>query len=285
MSLTMVNGKAHKMPMCRPPRETAGPIIAPGQQKGGPKEACPLETRRLAARAHLQNNNNNQVIIEGQLHANLPSRRSVHRHTHRCNNLGHLQAFRRSGNRRSAVFKGLDQVLLILHNKKFPHASAFQKIAFIFNSWGVLQAVPRAYDESQVTRAEQRLGLSRKRCAVSAIKAFSRPVLIRRMLFWTQPCPIGIADVPRSCMIDLDEARIAIDQVNKRFGKAKLAERVRTVGHCKGEGRLLLAAISGNIDGRRWLRIEGRAGTTLPLFVQFMTQILAASPPGNAGNR
>ena len=145
--------------------------------------------------------------------------------------------------------------------------------------------MPQFYDESQITRAEQRMGISRKRNSISAVRAFAPVNLIRRIQFWTQPYPVGIADVPRSAMVDLDEARLVMDQANRRYSKGRLGYRCRTTGHYKADGRLLLAAISGSEDGERWLMMEDRSGTTLPLCVRFIRHILDGLGQGMPGNR
>jgi hypothetical protein len=137
----------------------------------------------------------------------------------------------------------------------------------------------------QITKAEQQLGLSRKKVSVSAYRAFDQDVLLKRWMFWTQPYPLGIADIDRRDMINIDEARIITDTGNRHFGKCTLAERARIVGHYKGEGRLLVTAILGREDGEKWLRIEDCSGTTLVLFVEFIQQILEDLGPGIEGDR
>jgi len=228
---------------------------------------------------------NHPVIADARNEGIYPTNRTIRRYKQRLRTKGHLQPYRPTGNRRSTILVGRDLVLLSIFVKKFPTATGLEKSAFLFNSFGAFLPRPRFYTEAQICRAEQRLGLSRKKCSTSANKAFTPRVLALRRLFWTQPYPLGIADVPALAMIDIDEARIILDQVNRRYAKARLAERARVVGHYKGEGRLLIAAISGSNDGKRWISIQDRSGTTQPIFVQFICSILDEIGPGRPGNR
>ena len=72
--------------------------------------------------------------------------------------------------------------------------------------------------------------------------------------------PNGIADIRRDDMIDVDEAGIKLEHANRRMGKAALSGRVRQRGNYGyGENHTLKMAISGDHEGRRWVRFDTAA--------------------------
>lgn len=81
---------------------------------------------------------------------------------------------------------------------------------YLWNVHGRCQANPRIYHPSQITRAEQEIGLSRKRIATTAQQAFTPRNLMWHRRHWTQPCPFGIADIRACDMVDMDEAVVNI---------------------------------------------------------------------------
>ena len=71
-------------------------------------------------------------------------------------------------------------------------------------------------------KAEQHLGLSHKRSSTTANQAFMPINVIHRWVFWNLPYPHGIADISHDDMIDIDEAKIILEMVNRKYGKAVL---------------------------------------------------------------
>ena len=259
----MVNGKVQKNYVLRAPaRTTNGPPIPQGTRRGGLKEAYSLEVRRIAVQAiHDPQARNSETIIAARANRQFPSKRTVRRYVQNINERGFLDAFKRSGNKRATVLRRLDLVLLAIYNKKFPVATAAENIAFLWNAFGRHQNPPIVYNESEICKAEQRIGLSRKKVSTTAFQAFSPQNLLRRRQFWTANYPVGIANIPRSEMIDLDEARIILKTANRRFAKVLVGHRARDAGHYKGDGRLVLAAVSGADDNLRWFQCYDRGGT------------------------
>ena len=274
----MVNGKVTKKAKVRPPRKTTEHnILLDNERAGGNTAPYALEMRRLAVRTR-EEFQRHPAIIELRQNRQHPSDRTIRRYVQRIEEYGHLQHFRHTGNKRAEVLRGQDLLLLVIYNRKFPTADGHAKQAFLWNAWGRFQNPPRFYCLSQISRAEQRVGLSRKKTSTTAFQAFRPHVIQRRIAFWTQPYPLGINDTPRSLLIDLDEARIILDQANRGYAKCFAGYRAREAGHYKGEGRLILCAISGGEDGLRWCHCHDRAETTLEVYLEFLQEILDGLP-------
>jgi hypothetical protein len=138
------------------------------------------------------------------------------------------------------------------------------------------------YNESQITKAEQRIGLSRKKASTDASQAYEPRYLLQRQHFWYSPYPFGIADVDCEDMIALDECKVIIEHANRRFAKCTLSRRCRKTGlYGHGRGRILVLAICP--DGRRWYRFVDQPGTDVTLFSSFINEILADLGPWAPG--
>jgi len=161
---------------------------------------------------------------------------------------GHPQPFRCSVNKWVTVKEGRSTLTEYLHQNA-PNLQNRQKVAFLYLSFGCFCTPPCFYNSSQIIR---------KKISTTANEAFTPPVLERH---WTQNYPLGIADVPKSDMIDIDEAKITLDQANCRFAKAFIGQHAREAGHYKGDGRLVIAATGGNQD-----RFHFTNGTTMGVF-------------------
>ena len=75
-----------------------------------------------------------------------------------------------------------------------------------------------------------------------------------RFNYWYLPCPFGIANIPRSRIIDMDEAALFVESSNRSRGKAHLSRRVREVGpYGHSEILNILIAICGGNDAPRRL--------------------------------
>ena len=132
---------------------------------------------------------------------------------------------------RKKNFVGIDLLLLALYRIAYPKCTAAEIIAFI------ARTSPRAhitglYSVSAVTRAEQKLGLTRKRGSTTAYRAFTPQNLARRQMYWTQGWPYGVAGIPRRDSIGIDKAAFALGQLpNRAYGKSPARFQVRAPRH------------------------------------------------------
>ena len=103
--------------------------------------------------------------------------------------------------------------------------------------------------------------------------------------------PIGIADIPRRCIIDLDECGIFLETTaNRKYGKAYSGLRVREPGpYSKSEKWNLLLAVCGEDgyqggDARRWADMWLVGGTTVSKMLHFVRSILQDIGPATQNN-
>jgi len=155
----------------------------------------------------------------------LPHERSTSRYLYRLRTLGHWGAFRPNGGVQRTVLIGVELLFLVWYRLIYPTAIAAEIIAFLWNVHGRFQNPPRFYNPSQITRAEQQLGLSRLRTSSTARQAFLPRNLTWRQRYWNMPYPYGIANIWARDMIDLDEAVVGLLNANRSYGKAFVYSR------------------------------------------------------------
>ena len=109
------------------------------------------------------------------------SRCTIVRHKDRLITVGHLRRFEKQGNKRATVLRDLDLYVLAFWRILWPKSTHAKFNAYMFNSQvarGELH--PRFYTPSQLSKAEDRLGLSRKRGSTTAYQAMTPRNLARR---------------------------------------------------------------------------------------------------------
>ena len=155
----------------------------------------------------------------------------------------------------------------MLFRGAFPKATAAEVAAFIFRN--TLKHNPRVFSPSQITYAEDSIGLTRKRGSTSAIQAFSPENIMRRNMFWTMEYPFGVVGVPTMSLIDVDECGIMLEGCNRHYGKAYFNARVVEKGQY-GRGVKWTVTLAIAATGERWCRVEEKAGTTAAEYVNFI---------------
>ena len=143
----------------------------------------------------------------------------------------HFNHFRpcQSGNKLPSRLRDKDLILLSLYRILFPKALIPEVNAFLYRSnYGDFNF--RFYCHSQISLAETRIGLTRKRASTTAYQAFLPVNLRKRWIFWNLPYPLGIADVQQRFMIDLDECGVFVESVNRKDGKSFRSVRVNEPG-------------------------------------------------------
>ena len=177
-----------------------------------------------------------------------PVQRTVDRWSRKVVLFGHARQCHRTGNYRATVFHNHDLFLLALYRLAFPKAMASEINAFLYNA-DYSSLVFRFYSAPQITYAEQRIGLTRKTGSTTAYQAFLPINKQKRWMFWNLPYPLGIADIRRQDMIDLDECGIEPSTADRSIGNAYLGRRVKQSGlYLKSDKLNQLLAISGDDD-------------------------------------
>ena len=132
--------------------------------------------------------------------------------------------------------------------------------------------------------------MSLKRASVQARQSHLPINLQLRYNYWYLPCPFGISNIPRSRIIDLDEAALFVESSNRGRGKAHLVRRVRELGPYGHSQKLnILVAICGEdyVPGQqaqRWVETWTDGGTTTAKFLRFILRILVDIGQGTPAN-
>jgi hypothetical protein len=217
----------------------------------------------------------------------VPLTRTNRRHRRQLLHLrGHLRPYVRQGNKRATVLRGHACFLLAFWRCLHPKTTAAETNAFLWNAHGRFQPTPRLYSPSQITEAEDRLGLSRKRASTTARQALDPRNVLKRQIFWTFPYPFGIADIHIDDYIDLDEAGVFVETATRKWGKCVIGTRCRQAGPYGHSKKTTFAmAIASGPCRSRWRKLSMRPGTDLQFFIDFIQEILNDIGPGTAQRR
>ena len=154
------SAKATKNPKTRPPRRTAVAQRTHPSLGGRPYSD---HMRQAVQTARLLGRNRDLVINTLRQNRQWPSIRTERRHAQRQNQFGHIRPLISQGNRRARILRCQDLYLLAYHRVLYPKSTAAEVNAFLWNVWGRFQATPQFFHPSQISRAEDQIGLLRKR--------------------------------------------------------------------------------------------------------------------------
>jgi hypothetical protein len=277
---------ARTTPTARP--NTATVAAASQHPSLGVGHAYSHEFRQAVQYARNTGQTHTPVIQDLRTQRLWPSHRTERRHRQRYQRYGHLRRFVRQGNARATVLRGHDGFLLCYYRALYPTCSRAELIAFLWNAHGRHLQPPRFFDPSQITRAEDRFGLSRKRGSTTARQALLPINVAKRGIFWTEPYPHGIADTEIEEMVDIDECGLFVETAARHIGKAFVGVRCREPGpYGHSEKYTLLMAIAarpGPLD--RFVQMDTRPGTNVTTFFEFMQDMINDIGPGwLPGNR
>ena len=221
----------------------------------------------------------NMIDVLRQAHV-YPSSRTQTRWEALHDDVGHVRPCRRSGNHFGERFAGQDLVFLALYRMIYPKSTHAEVNAFLYRC-NLGNPRFQFYSPSQICRAETLIGLTRKKGSTTAYQALLPRNLIRRYQYWNYAFPIGIADINRSQIIDLDECGVFVETTaSRRYGKAYKGFRVRETGaYTKGEKWNFLLAVCGENgneeqNSRRWAETWLDGGTTVHRMLNFVQVIL-----------
>ena len=207
-----------------------------------------------------------------------------------------LEPHRMTGNKEKEKLVGAGQMLLVIFLYAFPDAHADEIATFIWNESGEL------YDLPTISKRLKELHMTKKRASTEAYQAYTPANLLRARWFWEQPPPLGVFQISRRRLIDIDEAGFELTRVNRKYGHSITSVRIRKQGHYTRDTKLtvilaiepgdptLPANISGSMQNpRRWIRVNDSAGTSAVEFANFCDIIctnIEQNPSGpNDGNR
>ena len=242
--------------------------------------------RRMAIAKRLAGQDDDDDIVALRAAKSWPSKSSVRRWIRRLIVEGRLAPYRHTGNKRATVLRGHDLVLLAQYRACFPKALLAEVAAFLWNAWGRFQNPPVLRSLPDISKAEKRLGFTRKRGATTAYQAHLWRNKQRRKAFWRRPWPHGIADVAAADMIDVDEAGVYLETADRRYGKAQQNIRVRQPGNYGHSTKwTLIMAIAGRRGNNdRYAEFTKKAGTDVVTFANFIQAVIHRVGPGGGNN-
>ena len=187
-----------------------------------------------------------QILVYANIHSTKKackvfdaSRRSLARWRKR------LIPFRSTGNKERSTLVGNDQYLLCLCLILFPRSRADQIAAFIYENGG------EAYNRYEIYKRSKELNFSRKKASLEANEAYTPFNILRSEMFWSEPPRVGVNGVKRSKLLDVDETRFRLKEIEPKYGYALRPCRIRDTGHYKRGDQdvvLLMAIEPGNFD-------------------------------------
>jgi hypothetical protein len=244
-----------------------------------------MDMRQLAIRTRQQGLENNAAFAQLRRDLDYPSQRSTLRWSTREQTEGHYRPYAMNGNRSSGVLVGEMRLKLVMYRILFPKATAAEVNCYLYNVTPPGQE-RRFYSGSQICRAEDDAGLTRKRGSTTARQANLPHNIDKRDQFRNEPYPYGILDTPRASIIDFDQAAIFIETTDRGYGKCAIGNDLNEegpYGHSKKYTMTL--AVSGDPAGQRFLTFELKAGTSVHCVVLFLQMIINDIGQGTPGNR
>lgn len=188
--------------------------------------------------------------------------------------LGHVLPKRATGNKvAEREIDGEVLAQLALYRVVRPHARLYEVRAYLNNRFPTIQP----YSNSQISRAEKRLGLSMKAASSTSQEAYSPRNLLKRKMYWERQYPLGVAGETTADIIDIDEARFKLESGDRSYGKVAREFRCNLKGNYKkgDPGTNLIMAISGDSNNPvSFHRLYSEGGTDLFRFYTFMTELI-----------
>jgi len=148
-------------PTPRPAEKT--PIRATQHPSTGRGLPYSMDLRLQALTIKLHGHENDLIFQQMRDNGIHPSKRTTQRHLRRLQQRGHFRSYVRQGNKRATVLRGFSAFMLVLYRMAYPKCSQAEMQAFLWNAWGRHQNPPRFFSNSQITKCEDRMGLSRKK--------------------------------------------------------------------------------------------------------------------------
>jgi hypothetical protein len=181
-----------------------------------------------------------------------------------------------TGNRARTQIVGTDLINLVVLLFTHPNANINEMAAHIYNEGGGM------YSSQQISKRLKELAITKKIASVEAYQAQTEAVQHRVFSIWNRAPPLGIFQVPRRMLIDVDKFGVTIERCKRKKGWALKLFRVRKDGHY-GHGQKLTVlfaiepgdpALPANVYGsvehpRRWIRYVRNIGTSNNTFQYF----------------
>jgi hypothetical protein len=136
-----------------------------------------------------------------------------------------LHPYRQTGNKAREQVGGVDMINLVTFLRAWPEATLDEMAVFLYNEGGPL------YSKKRLSERLAELEITKKRASTEAYQAQREDVQFRVWSFFNCPSPLGIFQVPRRKLIDVDEFGITMEKCNRTEGWVLRVFRVRKDGH------------------------------------------------------
>jgi hypothetical protein len=186
-----------------------------------------------------------------------------------------LLPLRSTGNKAARAIDDENQFHLILYGLLFPTSTLDEKRRFIFES--ARTSPPILFTRGEISAAETRLRITRKRSSTDAYQAELPHNVFRRSHFWNSPPPLGVVGIPFDTLSDTDEAKFCILSCNRKYGKAFRCCRVRDMGNYGYSDKYTLIATFG-ADESKHIDFDKEIGTTNERFHAHVESLLQNIP-------
>jgi hypothetical protein len=187
-------------------------------------------------------------------------------------------------NKATSNLLGQYHLLLVVFKLIWPQATYCECIASIANK----SNDARVFLEKDVSKALRKLGYTTKVTSTIAYPAFTECNLNCCHLYWTQPWPVGIHRMPRRLLIDLDESRLHVSSVNRKYGSSLRGLKIHKPGYYdRGAFKLtiifsmetgvlaILAGVIGSVSNPHvWARVTIEHGTSTMAYCAFVEHVL-----------
>lgn len=191
-----------------------------------------------------------------------------------------IHPYRQTGNKERSQIVGIDLLQLINFIIAYPDATIDEMIVFMYNQGGEL------YSRKVVSQRLKELDIMKKKASIEAYQAQRQHVQFRVELFFNEPLPLGIRDVPRRRIVDFDEFGVTLEKCNRTGGWRLKVHRVRKDGHYHHGSKITCIFaiepgdpnVPGNTRGsldnpRRWIRCLQSVGTSSIAFRDFCDHV------------
>jgi hypothetical protein len=191
-----------------------------------------------------------------------------------------IKPFRQTGSRPRTVIIGVDLLNLVTFIMAWPDATLVKMAVFIYNKGGDLYSIQR------ISLRLKKLEIMKKKALIEGYQMQEPDVQFWVWEFWNHPPPLGIFEVPRGKLIDVDEFGVSLEKCNCTGGWAAKVLCVQKDGHYHHGIKMTVIfaiepgdpALPLNVHGsldcpRHWIRCLQDVGTTTNIFRDFCNYV------------
>jgi hypothetical protein len=188
----------------------------------------------------------------------------------------HPHPFRQNGGSARTTIVGVDMIHLVTFLIAHPDSTQDEMATFVYNKGGAL------YSKQRISKRLDDLKITKKKASIQAFQALSAEVQFWVFTHWNCPPPLGILEVRRRKLINIDKFGAMLERCNHTSGWALKVFCIRKDGYY-GHGKKITVlfaikpgdpALAPHVYGSverpwRWIRCLRSKGTTTNVFRDF----------------